>query len=112
MKRHENLRAAKDDVKRPPAPLARSLSGWNNELGQIGGNFDNERSLAQPARINAVSATRVVPPAFLHPPSQQAMFDLWGSWLVSMSDGRTLPLQRSQRSPSEGHTRRGRRRKN
>lgn len=56
----------------------------NNELEQIKGNFDNKRSSC--AKINGGRGHLHI--AFF----RQAMFDLWGSWVVSMSERRTLPL--------------------
>lgn len=58
----------------------------NNELEQIEGNFDNKRSSVPCAKINGRRGHLHM--AFF----RQALFDLWGSWVVSMSKRRTLPL--------------------
>lgn len=63
--------------------LSHALRRRNNELEQIKGNFDNKCSSC--AAINGGRGHLHI--AFIW----QAMFDLWGSWAVSMSE-RTLPL--------------------
>lgn len=59
---------------------------WNNQLKQIGGNFDNKHSSVLHAKINGGRGHLHI--AYF----RQTMFDLWRSWVVSMSQGRTLPL--------------------
>lgn len=58
----------------------------NNELKQIGGNFDSRHSLALHAKINGGRGH--LHTAYL----RQAMFDLWRFWVVSMSQRRTFPF--------------------
>lgn len=59
---------------------------WNNELEQIGGNFENKQSSALHAKINRGRGHLHM--AFF----RQTMFDLWRSWVVSMSERRTFPF--------------------
>lgn len=59
---------------------------WNNRLGQIGGNFNNKHSSALRAKTNGGRGHLHM--AYL----RLAMFDLWRPWVVSMSQGRTLPF--------------------
>lgn len=64
--------------------LSRAAFKWNNEVEQIGGNFDNKPSSARRAEINGARGHLHM--AFF----RRAMFDLWRSWVVSMSERRTL----------------------
>lgn len=73
---------------------------WNNQLKQIGGNIDNERSSALHAKTNGWRG-------HLHMAYfRQTMFDLWRSWVVSMSQERTLPFCHGSAPTSDFHVHR------
>lgn len=73
---------------------------WNNQLKQIGGNFDNKRSSALHAKTNGWRG-------HLHMAYfRETMFDLWRSWVVSMSKERTLPFCDRSAPTSDFHVHR------
>lgn len=66
--------------------LSHAALKWNNEVEQIRGNFDNKYFTALLVKINGARG-------HLHMAYfRQAVFDLWRSWVVSMSRGGTRPF--------------------